>query len=151
MTNLIDADKATNGQTLVYLPKYTSPSDPLFHLSDQEVWDRFSPMLFRVHPRLRHSDIVSVEVFRAQFVQPVPTLHYSTRAPTVETGLPRIFVANTSQIINDTLNNNVMTSIARKATASVIQVLLSSAPRPHVAVEPPDGLANGMHDILGVS
>lgn len=135
MTNLIDAEKATNGQTLVYLPKYTSPSDPLFHLGDQEVWDRFSPMLFRVHPQLRRSDIVSVLVFRERFVQPVPTLKYSARAPTVETGLPHIFVANTSQIINDTLNNNVMTSIARQATACVIQELLGPASRPNQTVE----------------
>jgi protoporphyrinogen oxidase len=151
MTNLIDADAETKGHTLVYLPKYTSPADPLFHLSDQEVWNRFAPMLFRVHPRLRHSDIVSVQVFRERYVQPVPTLNYSAHAPTVETGLPHIFVANTSQIINDTLNNNVMTSIARKAAASVIQDLKGPASDRHRTKRALARSAGKTLDMLGVN
>ena len=34
MTNLIDPTEETNGRHLVYLPRYTSPSDPLFAASD---------------------------------------------------------------------------------------------------------------------
>jgi len=94
---------------------------------------------------------VSVQVFRERYVQPVPTLNYSAHAPTVETGLPHIFVANTSQIINDTLNNNVMTSIARKAAASVIQDLKGPASDPHRTKR---ALARSMGktlDMLGVN
>lgn len=115
MTNLIDPGTATGGRTLVYLPKYTTPSDPLFSLSDDEVWSRFAPALFRVHPTLRPGKIESVHIFRERFVQPVPTLNYSMQAPTVYTGIPHLFVANTTQIVNDTLNNNVMTRISRRA------------------------------------
>ncbi len=123
MTNLIDADIETSGHTLVYLPKYTTPSDKLFYLSDQEVWERFSSSLFRIHPRLRHNDILSVQVFRERYVQPVPTLNYSAHAPTVATGVPHLFVANTSQIVNDTLNNNAMIAIARAACDCVLDDL----------------------------
>jgi protoporphyrinogen oxidase len=126
MTNLIDAQQETNGRTLVYLPKYTSPSDPLFAMSDEEVWERFSPALFRIHPEMQSSDILATRVFRERFVQPVPTLNYSAQAPTMDTGIPHLFVANTSQIVNDTLNNNAMTTIARKAAELVASDVLTA-------------------------
>ena len=140
MTNLIDS-AATSGRSLVYLPKYTSPSDPLFNLTDEEVWDRFAPALFRIHPALKQSDIESIHIFRERFVQPVPTLDYSSQAPTVSTSIPHLFVANSTQIVNDTLNNNAMTRIARNACSVVMEDLAhqasqrgiesSSSPHPH--------------------
>jgi protoporphyrinogen oxidase len=143
MTNLIDPEKNTSGYSLLYLPKYTTPSDPLFLETDDEVWSRFSGALFQMHPALRASEIVSTHVFRERYVQPVPTLHYSENAPTVETNIPHLFVANTTQIVNDTLNNNAMVRIARKACSVITRdlqektnmragpvLVLSGTPRP---------------------
>ena len=129
MTNLIDPQVETNGHSLVYLPKYTSPSDPLFQAGDTEVWERFSAVLFRMYPTLHGSDIVSRQVFRDRYVQPVPTLNYAENAPPVETGIPHLFVANTAQIVNDTLNNNAMIRIANNACDVVIKDLQASQKR----------------------
>jgi protoporphyrinogen oxidase len=126
MTNLIDA-ASTSGRALVYLPKYTAPSDPLFNLRDEEVWDRFAPALFRIHPTLTRSEIESIHIFRERFVQPVPTLNYSEQAPTIRTGVPHLFVANSTQIVNDTLNNNAMTRIARNACSVLMKDLADQA------------------------
>jgi protoporphyrinogen oxidase len=120
MTNLIDASKETNGFSLLYLPKYTSPSDPLFDATDEQVWDRFSSALFQMHPGLHDEDIVSKHIFRERYVQPVPTLNYAARAPGVKTGVPHLFVANTTQIVNDTLNNNAMVRIAQNACREIL-------------------------------
>ena len=123
MTNLIDCARETNGHALVYLPKYTSPSDPLFDLTDHDVWERFAPALFKIHPQLRCEDILSTQIFRERYVQPVPTLNYSAHAPTAATSMPHLFVANTTQIVNDTLNNNAMVGIARNACKLVMNDL----------------------------
>lgn len=121
MSNLIDKIE-TKGYSLVYLPKYTTVSDPVFSLDDEALWREFSADLFRMYPRLHSSDIVAKFMFREPAVQPVPTLHYSSAVlPPMETPLPGIFLANTSQIVNNTLNNNVMTEIARKVAARVIE------------------------------
>ncbi|MGI8770903.1 MAG: NAD(P)/FAD-dependent oxidoreductase [Acidobacteriaceae bacterium] len=120
MTNLIGT-KATHGYSLVYLPKYTVPSDPLFTMTDEEVWQEYSLDLFRMHPTLHSSDIVSRFVFRERAVQPLPTLRYSEVLPPMNTPMSGVFLANTSQIVNDTLNNNIMTGIARKASEAVIR------------------------------
>lgn len=119
MTNLIDPAIETQGLSLVYLPKYTSPGDSLFSAPEERVRIDFLNALRQVHPTLDQSDIVSTHVFRERFVQPVPTLNYAQSAPGVETGIPHLFVANTTQIINDTLNNNAMVRIARNACSIV--------------------------------
>jgi protoporphyrinogen oxidase len=119
MTNLINPDEETNGRRLVYLPRYTSPSDPLFSASDNEVWDHIRPDLMRIFPDLQDDDIESRFVFRERTVQPVPTIDYSTIVPAARTPVAGVYVANTSQIINNTLNNNAMTSIA-EATCNAL-------------------------------
>jgi protoporphyrinogen oxidase len=112
MTNLIDPEQETNGRHLVYLPRYTSPSDPLFAATDEAIWAHIQPDLKRIFPDLQEEDIEGRFVFRQKDVQPVPTIDYSTLAPPVRTPVAGVYVANTAQIINNTLNNNAMTSIA---------------------------------------
>ena len=141
MTNLISL-KETAGRHLVYLPKYTAPSDPLFEASDDEVWDLFHSNLKKIIPDLHESEIERHYIFRERLVQPVPVIHYSKLVPSMQTNLPGLLVANTSQIINSTLNNNEMVKIARRAVETVLghgdlqeavetgRVILSSMPQP---------------------
>jgi protoporphyrinogen oxidase len=114
MTNLISL-RETAGHHLVYLPKYTSPGDPLFEANESEIWQSFWKSLKRVVPDLNESDIVARHLFRERFVQPVPVLHYSDLVPSMQTNIPGLLLANTTQIINSTLNNNEMVKIACRA------------------------------------
>lgn len=126
MTNLISAEQETGGRHLVYLPKYTSAGDSVFSMTDEEVWQHFSPALFRMHPDLEERDIERKFVFRERTVQPIPLLHYSQSVPGVRLGPPHIYLANTSQIVNNTLNNNVMTMIARNACVALLRELVEN-------------------------
>ena len=118
MTNLISRDE-TAGRHLVYLPKYTSPGDPLFEASESDIWSSFREGLKRVVPDLKDSDIEARHLFRERFVQPIPVLHYSDIAPAMETNMDGVLVANTTQIINATLNNNEMVKIACRAAGTL--------------------------------
>jgi len=119
MTNLISLEE-TRGRYLFYVPKYTSPGDPLFEASDEDVWKLFCPSLQRIFPDLQESDIERRFIFRERLVQPVPVLHYSELVPKMGTNVPGLFVANTTQIINSTLNNNEMVKIANRAVRKVL-------------------------------
>ena len=66
MTNLISGDE-TNGRHLVYLPKYTSPGDPLFEGSDDEIWKEFRKHLLRVVPDFQDTDVEKRFTFREAF------------------------------------------------------------------------------------
>ena len=121
MTNLIDSEVETNGRHLVYLPRYTSATDPLFDKSDEHVWLQLWPDLARMFPDLREDDIEARFVFRERNVQPVPTIDYSSIVPPARTPVPGVYVANTAQIVNNTLNNNAMTSIAETICAELMK------------------------------
>lgn len=120
MTNLISLEE-TQGRHLVYLPKYTSPGDPLFDASEEDVWNLFYPSLKRVVPDLKDEEIERRFVFRERLVQPVPVLDYSALLPPMQTSIPGLLLANTTQIVNSTLNNNEMVRISGKAVDLVLQ------------------------------
>jgi protoporphyrinogen oxidase len=128
MSNLI-AGEETAGRHLVYLPKYTAPGDPLFEAPEEQIWSNFESHLKRVIPDLKPSDIEKRYLFRERFVQPVPVRHYSTLVPDMVTNVEGLLVANTTQIINSTLNNNEMVKIARRAVALASQQPSSSQRR----------------------
>lgn len=114
MTNLISREE-TAGHHLVYLPKYTVPGDPLFESSEADLWQSFRKALKKVAPDLEDSDIEAKYLFRERLVQPVPVLHYSDIVPAMQTNVPGLVLANTTQIINSNLNNNAMVKIANRA------------------------------------
>lgn len=120
MTNLISPEEIA-GRHLVYLPKYTSPGDPLFQASDDEVWDSFAAGLQRVVPDLEDADIEKRFIFREQFVQPIQQVGFSEIVPPTQTSVPRLLLANTTQIVNSTLNNNEMVRIARNAVDVILK------------------------------
>lgn len=120
MTNLIPVEE-TQGRHLLYVPKYTSPGDPLFEASDDQIWSTFYKSLKRVLPDLQEQDIERHFIFRERLVQPVPVLHYSALAPPLETNIPNLLLANSTQIVNSTLNNNEMVKIARSAVELILQ------------------------------
>jgi len=74
-------------------------------------------------PDLHEDDIERRFVFREKLVQPLPVLHYSDRVPSLRTNIPGMLLANTTQIVNSTLNNNEMVKIARGA----VELLLSES------------------------
>jgi protoporphyrinogen oxidase len=120
MTNLISLDE-TQGRHLVYLPKYTAPNDPLFNSSDDQVWQTFRAGLQRVIPDLKESDIEQRFIFRERLVQPIPVMNYSALVPNMQTSVKNLFLANTTQIVNSTLNNNEMVKISRTAVDLVLK------------------------------
>jgi protoporphyrinogen oxidase len=105
VTNVVSREN-TAGRHLTYLPKYLLPSDPLFGSSDQEVSNRFLNGVRRMLPAFDFDSIESVHVNRANRVQPLQVLNYSSTVPTIATRHPDFYVLNTAQFVNATLNNN---------------------------------------------
>jgi protoporphyrinogen oxidase len=118
MTSLISTEE-TAGRHLVYLPRYTVPDDPAFSLEDDEIRRRMMADLRRIHPNLQGEDVEKDFVFRAQIVQPIPVLSYSKLLPDMETSIPGLYLANSTFILNGTLNNNEMIKIALQAVTKI--------------------------------
>jgi protoporphyrinogen oxidase len=109
-------DRATfGGRTLVYLPKYAFPEDPIFARSDEDIRAEFEPALRRMHPSLAPGDVLAFQVSRAKHVFALPTLGYSQRLPAPATSVPGLHVVNSAYIVNGTLNVNETVQLAEAA------------------------------------
>ena len=100
-------DKAqTSGHELTYFPKYIPADHPYWSKSDSELQAIFLKGVKDLYPDFDESDIVSAHINRAFKVQPLQVLNYSEIIPKTHTKHPDFYVLNTSQFVNDSVNNN---------------------------------------------
>jgi protoporphyrinogen oxidase len=132
MTALVDRARF-GGHALVYLPKYLSQQDPSWSRSDDELQEEFLAALERMYPRFRRTHVKAFHVSRVREMLAVTTLDYSTRLlPASRTSVERVFIVNSAQIANGTLNVNETVGLAARK-AEELQPLLRgerALPRP---------------------
>jgi protoporphyrinogen oxidase len=117
MTALVDRAHF-GGNTLVYLPKYLTQQDAFWSKTDAEIEVEFLAALEAMYPHFRREQVRVFQVSRVREMLAVTTLHYSDAVlPSTATSLDRVFVVNSAQIANGTLNVNETLALAeRKAT-----------------------------------
>ena len=120
MSALVDK-KEFGGNALVYLPKYVALDDELFEKSDAEIEDIFITALEKMYSHFRREDVVEFKISRVRQVFPLPTLDYSANVPSVETSLDNVFIVNSAQITNGTLNVNETVMLAEKFFEKYLQ------------------------------
>jgi protoporphyrinogen oxidase len=123
MSALVDRAEL-GGKTLVYLPKYAPPDDPIFERTDDEIRTEFVSALRRMHPDLAEDDVLAFRVSRVRHVFALPTVGYSERLPSITTSVPGLHIVNSAHIVNGTLNVNETIQLAER----VLPSLLASAP-----------------------
>ncbi len=114
MTALVDRSEF-GGLSLVYLPKYVPPEDPIFEESDESIQDRFLAALVQMYPKFDRNDVVEFKISRVRQVFAISTLNYSTRLPAVQTSLPGVHILNSAHILNGTLNVNETILLAERS------------------------------------
>ncbi|MDD1747155.1 MAG: hypothetical protein LUQ16_05270, partial [Methanomassiliicoccales archaeon] len=112
------------GNSLVYLPRYLASDDPAFNIPDHEWGERAIETLSAMYPAFDQQDVLAFQVSRERQVYALPTLGYSERVPPMRSSLPGVFLVNSAQIINGTLNVN---ETVRLAEESVDRLLATAA------------------------
>ena len=124
MSALVDK-AAFGGNALVYLPKYVAPDDPLFDESDDSIRERFLQAIEKMYPHFRRDDVLTFKLSRVRHVFAISTLNYSAQVPPITTSLPGVYLVNSSQIVNGTLNVNETVQLAEN---SLEQMLAAAEP-----------------------
>jgi protoporphyrinogen oxidase len=119
MTALVDP-KQLGGWHLVYLPRYTQSTDIAWTWSESELQAHFLKGLRRVYPDLKDDQVLAFKVSRVRRGFALPTLGFSERLPSRQTSIPGLFVVNSAQIVNGTLNVNETVQLANAAAAGWI-------------------------------
>ena len=127
MTALVDP-ATFGGNTLVYLPRYLAQEESYWNRSDRDIREDFLQGLERMYPDLRREDVLAFEVSRVREVLAISTLNYSAEVmPPVETSAEHLYIVNSAQIANGTLNVNETLALAERQ-AGVLHPLLQRRP-----------------------
>jgi protoporphyrinogen oxidase len=127
MTTLVDP-ATFGGRHLVYLPRYLTQDDPAWQLDDATLREQFLGALERMYPDFRRDQVLAFEVSRVREVLAVSTLDFTARClPPLATSLPGVYLANSAQIANGTLNLNETVALANAQAAALAPRLTSRA------------------------
>jgi protoporphyrinogen oxidase len=105
ISSLVDQNE-TAGEYITFFPKYIPADHPYWNMPDEAIEDIFIKGVRDLYPELNNEDMVASHINRAFKVQPLQVLNYSTIIPEIITKHPDFFVLNTSQFVNDSVNNN---------------------------------------------
>ena len=111
--------KYYGGHHITYIGNYLPDNHPYLSMSKQQLLKLFMPYLLR----LDHNSKFIIHdsfVFTAPFAQPVHQLHYSRRAPRLETGIPGVFLANMDSIFPWDRGTNYAVQLGREAAFCIM-------------------------------
>lgn len=119
MTALVNKDYF-EGRSLIYLPKYLSPDDPLFKKSDDEIKLFFTDSFKKMYPWVKEDNIKFTGVARAKHVITVLNKGYSDNLPEIKTSIPGVYIVNSAHIKDGTLNVNETIKVAESKLSEII-------------------------------
>lgn len=127
MTALVDRGHF-GGNALIYLPRYLTEDDAFWRLTPEQIRERFLEALERMYPAFRRTDVLAFQVSRVRDMLALTTLDYTASArPHFHTSLSNVFVVNSAQIANGTLNVNETVALANEG-AMLLQSVLAAPP-----------------------
>lgn len=124
MTALVDKQHL-GGHSLIYLPKYVSPNDPLFSKSDDEIKDYFLLNFRKMYPELNNDQFRFTGVARARNVITVLDKGYSDQLPDVKTSVPGLYIINSAHIKEGTVNVNETIKVAESKLKEILKQIES--------------------------
>jgi protoporphyrinogen oxidase len=120
-TNFVPPERY-GGRRFLYVANYLEPGDELLELDPDQLVERYEPALRRINPGFSRDWIRERWLFREPAAQPVVTVGYHERIPPLDTGVPGLVLANTTQVYPEDRGTNYAVRLgdqaARELTAS---------------------------------
>ncbi|MEZ4867732.1 MAG: NAD(P)/FAD-dependent oxidoreductase [Caldilineaceae bacterium] len=115
------------GYHLVYLPKYTAPSNDWQTRPDEQIKEIWLENLEQMFPDFDRQSIRYFLVHRERYVEPLHGLNETHRIPAIQTPIMNLFLATTAQIYPALTNGESVSQHAHR-TAQIIQESTQLAP-----------------------
>lgn len=117
-TNFMDK-KYYGDHHLTYFGNYLPEGHPYLSMTKEQLLKKFLPCIKRLCLRSTIS-ILRSYLFTAPFAQPVHELHYSSRAPKLETSIPNVYLANMDSIVPWDRGVNYSVLLGRQAAKTLL-------------------------------
>ena len=118
-TNFISPQRY-GGRRFVYVANYLAPGDPLLALSIDELLEAYLPALRKVQPQFSPAWIRARWLHREPAAQPIVTVGYHRRIPPLQTGVPGLVLANTTQIYPEDRGTNYSVRLGTDAARALL-------------------------------
>jgi protoporphyrinogen oxidase len=117
-TNFIEPERY-GGRRFLYVANYLAPGDSLLKLDADQLIEHYTAGLRRVNPGFDRSWVRERWLFREPAGQPIVTVGYPQRMPPLDTGVPGLVLANTTQIYPEDRGTNYSVRLADQAMAAL--------------------------------
>ena len=118
-TNFV-APEEYGGRRFLYVANYVPAGDPLLSLSPEDLLGAYAPGLTRVNPGFSRDWVRGAWLFREPHAQPIVTVGYRERIPPLQTCVPGLVLANTTQVYPEDRGTNYAVRLGRRAAAAVL-------------------------------
>jgi protoporphyrinogen oxidase len=118
-TNFVEPERY-DGRRFMYIANYLAPGDPLLELDADALLDRYTPGLRRVNPGFERSWVKQRWLHREPAAQPIVTVGYPERIPPLQTGVPHLVLANTTQIYPEDRGTNYAVRLGGDAAEALL-------------------------------
>jgi protoporphyrinogen oxidase len=118
-TNFMDK-KNYSGEHLVYLGNYLPADSERFNLDSKKTLKLLEPFLKKINPDFK-KNIISYELFKAPFAQPVIPTNYSKLIPAMDTPLKNVYLANIEQVYPWDRGTNYAVELGQKIVEHILR------------------------------
>ena len=126
-TNFVEPERY-GGRRFLYVANYLPPGHGLLELDADELLGRYEVGLRRVNPAFTRDWVVERWLHREPAAQPIVTAGYVDRIPPLDTGVPGLVLANTTQIYPEDRGTNYSVRLGGEA-AEALEASLVRASR----------------------
>jgi protoporphyrinogen oxidase len=117
-TNFVEPERY-DGRRFLYVANYLEHGHDLLSKSMDEVIGHYEPGLRKVNPAFSRDWIKQSWMFSEPAAQPIVTVGYHERIPSLDTGLPGLYLANTTQVYPEDRGTNYAVRLGDQAAAAV--------------------------------
>jgi protoporphyrinogen oxidase len=118
-TNFIEPERY-GGRRFAYVANYVAADDHLLELGADELLTAYEPGLRRINPDFSRDWVRERWLFREPHAQPIVTIGYRDRMPALDTGIPGLVLANTTQIYPEDRGTNYSVRLGWDAVATLL-------------------------------
>jgi protoporphyrinogen oxidase len=118
-TNFVEPERY-DGRRFLYVANYLAHGDELLGLDADALLERYAPGLRRVNPGFDPSWVKARWLHREPAAQPIVTVGYGERIPALQTRVPHLILANTTQIYPEDRGTNYAVRLGGEAAGALL-------------------------------
>jgi protoporphyrinogen oxidase len=118
-TNLVGPERY-DGRRFLYVANYLEHGHELLSLDAEALLERYLPGLRSVNPAFDRAWVKAAWLHREPAAQPIVTVGYHERIPPLQTGVPGLVLANTTQVYPEDRGTNYAVRLGDRAADAVV-------------------------------